>query len=214
MSLKITTSEYMLSSVNGLGMRRCWTPRVVAEAFLESTKDGDIKRAPDPVTMIKGDMAWYNNSDSVQMVAVMVHRAPRSVVSTAPVTVTIQDGWSYATGVAPEADYPSLEQDQCGGKLILDQPEVLPADMLFGRFFLDVDETQTWVEIGSVYPGNSLHFRYLCAVQTPGEWKKPTEFDVRYEAYSRWARLVALAWPHPGYLTADPAIPVPVMRPR
>ena len=32
----------------------------VAEAFLESVKDGEISRSPDPVTMISGDLTWYN----------------------------------------------------------------------------------------------------------------------------------------------------------
>lgn len=195
MSIKVLTSEAMLSTVNGLGMRQCWGPRIVCEAFLESTKDGEISRAPDPVEMIHGDMSWFNASGIIQAVGVMVQRAPRSVVSTSPVTVIIQDATSFAVGFHPEADYPSLERDYMGGKVMLDTPETAPEDMLFGRFFLDTDASESWVHVGDVSPGEAIHVRYLCAVQTPGGWVQPSEFDVRYEAFARWARLQALAWP-------------------
>ena len=95
----------MLSTVNGLGMSRNWFPRIVAEAFLESTKDGEIKRSPDPVTMIDGDVSWTNNSNAPQVAFVQVLRAPRSVVVQSPSTVVIHDAWSFAVGRSPTADF-------------------------------------------------------------------------------------------------------------
>ena len=58
LSLKICTSEYMLSDPNGVGPSRTWYPRIVAERFLESTRDGKIDRAPDPVPMIEEGVIW------------------------------------------------------------------------------------------------------------------------------------------------------------
>jgi len=185
----------MIATVNGLGMSRNWFPRIVAEAFLESTKDGEIKRSPDPVTMIEGDLSWTNNSSDPQMVFVQVLRAPRSVVVQSPSTVVIHDAWSHAVGRSPTADYPSVIQDTFGGKLQFDRPAAAAADLTYCRQFFDGDSTQAWVTVGQVDPQESMHFRYLAAVQTPGVWTTPSEFDSRWEASARWARLLAFATP-------------------
>lgn len=195
MSIKVCTSEYMLSTVSGLGLSRSWYPRIVAEAFLESTKDGEIKRAPDPVTMIDGDLSWTNNSRDSQVLFVQVLRAPRSVVAQSPSTVVIHDAWSFAVGRSPSADYPSVIQDTFGGKLQFNRPATAAADLTYCRQFFDSDSTQAWVPVGVVEPQESLHFRYLAAVQTPGVWTAPTEFDARWEANARWARLLVFATP-------------------
>ncbi|OMB79297.1 DUF7172 family protein [Mycolicibacterium conceptionense] len=195
MSIKVCTSEYMLSTVDGLDMRRAWFPRVVAEAFLESTKDGTISRAPDPVTMIDGDVTWFNNSPDPQVVALQVTRAPRTIVAQNPGTVVIHDAWSAAKGVSPVADYPSVTQDAFGGRAQIDRPEASAENLLFGRLFLDGDSTQAMVPIGVLPPKHSMHFRYVCSVQTPGTWTSPSEFESRMEAHARWTRLVALASP-------------------
>lgn len=197
MSLKILTSEYMLSDTNGLGPARRWFPRIVDEAFLESTKDGEIQRAPDAVTMIDGELYWYNQSDDPQVTFVQVHRGPRSVVSTSPNTVVIHDSWSYASGVSPTADYPSIVQDTFGGKLKIDRDSVAPDDLQYARFFLDGDDSQVWIPTGQVPPRQALHFRYICSVQTPGVWITPSDIDAdpRYEAQARWTRLRMFAAP-------------------
>lgn len=194
-SIKVCTSEYMLSTVAGLDMRRSWFPRVVAEAFLESTKDGKIERSPDPVTMIDGDITWFNNSPDPQFVALQVTRAPRTIVAQNPGTVVIHDAWSSAKGVSPVADYPSVTQDAFGGRAQIDRPEAAAADLLFGRLFLDGDSTQAMVPIGELPPMHSMHFRYVCSVQTPGTLTTPSEFEPRMEAHARWTRLVLLASP-------------------
>lgn len=195
MTVKLCTSEYFLSTVDGAGPRRAWFPRIVAEAFLESSKDGEIKRSPDPVTMISGDLSWTNNSKAPQVIFVQVIRAPRSIVAQSPSTVVIHDAWSWAVGPSPTADYPSVIQDTFGGKLQYDRPSAAAADLKFARQFFDSDSSQAWVTIGRVEPQESLHFRYLAACQTPGVWTMPTEFDARWEANARWARLIAFALP-------------------
>jgi len=195
MSVKICTSEYMLGTVDGLGMTRSWFPRIVSEAFLESTKDGEISRSPDPVTMIEGDLSWTNNHDDAQHVFVQVLRAPRSIVAQSPCTVVIHDAWSYAVGKSPTADYPSVMQDTCGGKLQFDRPAAAAADLVYCRQFFDSDSSQAWVTVGRVDPQESMHFRYLSAVQTPGVWTTPSEFDPRWEANARWARILVFATP-------------------
>ncbi|AWN04236.1 minor tail protein [Gordonia phage Sour] len=205
MSLKLCVSEYMLSDTNGVGMRRGWFPRIVAEAFLESTKDGEIKRAPDPVPMITGDLAWFNNSPDPQVVAVQVHRAPRSVTTTNPNTVLIQDAWTFDIGISPSADTPTVMQDSTGGRLQLDRAYTAGADLKFGRVFLDTDDAATLVPVGIVPSMQSLHFRYLASVQTPGTWTTQGDGGAagaasggsagRHEAQARWTRLTALAAP-------------------
>ncbi|AER49347.1 hypothetical protein STINGER_32 [Mycobacterium phage Stinger] len=194
-SLKICTGEYMLSDVRGVGVARTWLPNVIAEQFLESTKDGEIKLAPDPVTMIDGDLTWFNNSRDPVHVAVMVHRAPRSIVAQNPATVVIHDAWSHQVGKSPSADYPSVIQDTFGGRLQVDRASVAKDLLQFGRFFLDGDDSQTYVDLGEVPAKQSFHFRYLAAVQTPGVWTQPSEFEPRWEAYARWTRLVAIGSP-------------------
>jgi len=195
MTVKICTSEYMLGTVDGLGMARHFFPRVCAEAFLQSTKDGPIKRAPDPVTLIEGNLTYYNNTDDPQMITVQVVRAPRSIVAQSPNTVIIHDAWSWATGVNPNADYPSVNQDTFGGKMQIDRPSAAPADLLYGRFFLDGDTSQAWVNCGELAPQYSFQFRYLAAVQTPGVWTAATAFEPDWEADARWVRLLAFATP-------------------
>src|SRR5512139_3347236 len=181
----------MLSTVDGLDLRAGWFPQIVAERFLESTKDGEIKRAPDPVTMIDGDLTWFNDTDSAYRLVVQVLRAPRSIVAQNPSTVVIHDAWTWAVGFDPVADYPSVVQDACGGRVQVDRGSVASADLQFGRFFLDSDNSQCWVDVGTVAAGESLHFRYLAAVQTPGVWTTPSEFDGMWEASARWTRLLA-----------------------
>ncbi|QPX62150.1 hypothetical protein PBI_INDLOVU_35 [Mycobacterium phage Indlovu] len=198
MSLKLCTAEYMISDTNGLGPRRTWLPRVIAEQFLESSKDGEIKLSPDPVTMIDGDLTWFNNSPDPQRVWVLVHTAPRSIIAQNPATVVIHDAWTHRVGRDPMADFPSVAQNTFGGRLQIDRASVAADDILFGRFFFDGDDSQTWVDLGVVPPRQSFHFRYLAAVQTPNTWIVPgpnSDVTPRWEAYARWTRLTAWGSP-------------------
>lgn len=195
MSLKICTAEFMISDDHGVGMRRGWFPRVVAERFLESTKDGEIQRAPDPVTMIDGDLTWFNNSPDPQQVLVQVQRASRSIVAANPITVVIHDAWSFDVGVNPSAEYPSVMQDTFGGRAQFDRASVARDALQFGHFYLSGDGSQAYVEIGLVPSMQAMHFRYLCAVQTPGVWTLASEWEPRIEAQAHWTRLLAFATP-------------------
>lgn len=195
MTVKPCTIEYMLSTVDGLGMARHWFPRVIKEAFLESVKDGPITRAPDPVTMIDGDLTYFNNTDDSIHVTVQVIRAPRDIVAQSPNTVVIHDSWSFAKGLTPIADYPSVMQDSFGGKLQIDRPSAAAADLQYGRLFESCDISQAWETVGVLTPGERLHFRYVASVQTPGVWTAATEFEPRWEAQAYWARLVAIGTP-------------------
>lgn len=195
-NLKICSFEYMLSTVDGLGVAQNYLPRVVKEAFLQSTKDGSISISPDAVTMITGDLSWYNNTDDSQYIAVMVHRAPRSIIAQSPTTVIITDAWtSLISPVGTSADYPSVDEDTMGGRLQIDRPSVNPDDVLYGRYFLDMDDSQAYAPVGVVPPGWSFNFQYLAGVQTPNVWVEPTQFDGRWEATANWTRLIALASP-------------------
>ena len=195
MTLKPCTSDYMIATVRGLGLRRNWFPSIVAEQFLESTKDGEISRAPDPVTMIDGDLTFLNNSPDPVSCIVQIIRAPRSVVAQSPNTVIINDSWSFAVGSNPTAEFPTVVQDTMGGKMQLDRPSAAAADLQYGRFFFDTDRSQAWEHIGVLDPQEQLHFRYVASVQTPGIWTAATEFEPRWEAHARWARLLCFATP-------------------
>lgn len=195
MSLKLCTGEYLISDSRGFGLRQNYLPRVVSEQFLESVKDGEISRAPDPVTMIDGDLTWHNNTDDVQMLFVQEHRAPRTLVSQSPGTVVIHDAHSFAIAKNPQADFPSITQHMTGARLQIDRGSVARDQLLYGRIFMDYDESWAWNDLGEIQPGESVHYRYLAAVQTPGVWTLPSEFDPRWEAHARWTRLRMYATP-------------------
>jgi hypothetical protein len=194
-SLKLCTSDYLISDSRGFGMRKNYFPRIVTEAFLESTIDGEIQRAPDPVTMIDGDLTWHNNTPDVQVLAMQIHRGPRTIVSQSPSTVVIHDAWSKADGVNPQADFPSIMQNMTGARLQADRQSVAREEVIYARIFMDYDEYTTWEPLGELAAGHSLHFRYLAAVQTPGVWTLPSEFEPRWEAHARWTRLRLYGFP-------------------
>lgn len=195
MSIKPCVSGYMVSTVQGIDMARHWFPRKVREAFLESVKDGTIQRAPDPVTMIEGDISWYNSTGETQRLSVNLVRGPRTVIVQNPNTVLIHDAVSWATGKYAVADYPSVMQDAFGGRAQVDRQEVAADKLQFCRLFMDADSTQRTFQLGLLKPRESMHFRYVCSVQTPGTWTTASEFEPRNEAFARWARLVAYAEP-------------------
>ena len=195
MSIKPCVTGFMVSTPRGIDFARNWFPRNVKEVFLESTKDGEIKRSPDPVTMIEGDLVFYNSSDESQRVNVLVQRAPRTIVAQSPSTVVIHDAVSVAVGESPVADYPSVMQDAFGGRAQIDRPEVASDQLQFGRLFLEADSSQVVVPVGEVLAGETMHFRYVASVQTPGTWTSPSEFEPRWEASAFWVRLIAQAEP-------------------
>jgi hypothetical protein len=194
-NLKIQTAEYMLSSVAGLGVAQSWLPQVVQQAFLQSVNDGNIQISPDPVTMISGTLNWFNASPDPQVCWVLLHRAPRAIVVQDPCTVIITDGWSFQISDNPIVVSPSVTNDWFGGKLNIDRPSVLAANLTYARYFLQADDSVSYVPIGTVPAGKSLVFSYVAGVQTPGVWTQPSSFQGEYEAFSYWTRLVLMANP-------------------
>ena len=193
--IKPCTAENMIADQRGLRMSKSWYPRLVSEAFLGSTKDGEIQRAPDPVPMIEGDVPWFNNTGAPQQVFVQVNRAARRIVAMDPVTVVMHDTWSWQVGKAPSAPRPTIAQDSFGGRLQLNKSSTEPKALKYGMLFLDTDTSHAWVPVGVVEHREALHFRFMTSVQTPGTFIAPTEREPRYEAYARWARLRVFAAP-------------------
>lgn len=195
-SVKPCTGVYMLSTVEGMGMRRHWySGPPVKEVTLPSTKDGEITRSPDPVTMIEGDLTWFNNTPDDLMVNIQIVRAPRSIVAQNPSTVVIQDAWTWAKGLDPRAEYPSVMQDGFGGRAQINRPETSAKELKFGRYFRDGDKSTAREHIDLLPSRHLLHFRYIAAVHTPGTFTTPTEFDPRYEAHARYTKLRLYAGP-------------------
>lgn len=198
MSLKICTGPYMISTSAGTGMAKSWFPGIVDEAFLEASKDGEVQRAPDPVNSVEGNLFWRNGGSDPVTVSVIVRRANRMILTTDPNTVLIQDAWSRAVGTAPQAETPSITADASGGKMQTNRAATAGKDLAYGRFVLEMDESETIVPIGVIAPGLALHFRYVAAVHTPGLWIQNDEPDAdpRFEANAYWTRL--LLWATPG----------------
>ena len=197
MSLKVCTGAHMISTSQGTGLAKSWFPGVVDEVFLESSKDGPIERAPDPVTMIDGDLYWTNGGDQDLVGSVFVSRAARTVMSTDPCTVLIQDAWAWVVSPSPQADPPSVTADSAGGKMQTNRSSVAPKDLAYGRLTLEIDASEAVVPIGVIPAGEALHFRYLAAAHTPGLWISSDEPDAdnRYEAWAYWTRLTLFATP-------------------
>jgi hypothetical protein len=195
MGLPLCTAEYMISDTNGLGMRSTWFPRIVDEAMLKAEKDGDIQYAPDPVTTISGSLYWFNNSPDDQIVSVLVKRAARSIITTNPCTVTLQDGWTFQVSENPTADDPAISTDGFGGKLLKDTASTAADKLEYGRLILDTDVSQAWVSLGVVPAREAFHFRYLCAVFTPGLWIEAEKPAPKYSATARYTKLTAFASP-------------------
>lgn len=185
----------MISTADGTGVAQTWLPRVVGEQFLESTKDGPIKLSPDPVTMIAGDLTWFNNTTDRQSIWVTAHRSARTITAQSPATVLIHDAHSFRIGEDPQADFPSVIADTFGGRLQIDRSSAAAADLQYARYILEGDDSQVYIPLGIVPPDQAFHFRWLTAVQTPNVWVEPTEFTPKWEANARWVRLVALAAP-------------------
>ncbi len=192
MSLKVCTSEAMLSTDRGLEFTSAWLPRLVAERFVGSVKDGTVDRAPDPLPFIGADFSWTNTTDLSQHLYVGIHRASRSFVTTNPNAVVIDDAVSWDIGESPSAPRPSTTNlNGIGGKIQMTRPS--NAKVQFGYLFGDRDDYIFNVEVGHVIPGDTLHFRYACLYSTPGTWR--VSDDPRYEAFCRWVRLRCWAAP-------------------
>lgn len=192
MSLRVCTAEgWMLSNEYGLEFADAWFPRLIAEQFSASAEDGDVDRAPDQLPFIDAEFLWTNTTDTVQHVAVAVHRGPRSFVTTNPNTIAFDDATSWDVADSPSAPRPSMTNNGVGGRVQVTRPS--NQTMQFGYLLADRDDGVFYDEIGFVEPEQTLHYRYMGLFSTPGTWRVPE--NPRYEMYARWVRLRAWASP-------------------
>lgn len=191
MSIQLCVSEWMISNSSGTGLARAWLPRLVAERFATSTRDGAVDRAPDQLVFIDTDLTWRNTSGAWQAVQLSLHRASRTLITSNPNTVSLDDALSWDIGAAPSAPVPTAVGD--GAAIRLKSSPSSETNMIYGKMFHDADDTVSWHELGSVADGETVHVRYRCLFSTPGEWR--TAVKPQFEAWARWARLRLWASP-------------------
>lgn len=185
MSLRICTSEWMISDLNGVDFAEAWLPRVAAVRFATSSKDGQIQNSPDPVPLIDTDLIWTNSTGAWQNCHLGIHRAPRSVITSNPNTVVLDDAWSFDIGVSPQAALPSAVGSGIGARI-----KTTPSQLnqtIYSRLFNDWDDWISMHQLGAVADGETVHVRYQCLLTTPGEWRGGT--SPLYQALARWVRL-------------------------
>lgn len=190
MTVKICTAEWMVSDTGRLGLAPGWFPRLVAERMATSGRDGVVDRAPDPIPFIDAEMTWQNTSGSPQHLYVSVHTASRSLITSNPNTLALDDAVSFDVGVNPRATVPVGVASGVGGRLKTTRGN---AALQYGRYMTDYEDSVMYVHVGEVPDGQAAQFRYRCLFSTPGEWRAAV--NPRYEAYARWARLRMFASP-------------------
>lgn len=184
MSLKVCTAEFLLSDSTGMGFNAAWLPTLVAERMAVSGRDGEVDRAPDQVPFIDSEILWTNTTDDTVHVAVSVHRASRSLLSSSPNTLVIDDAWTSDIGLSPSAPAPAGTANGIGARI---KTRRSYQSLIFSRIFRDYADWVSYVEVGAVDPGDTVHFRYRALFSTPGEWR--TAVQPRYEAHARYTRL-------------------------
>ena len=191
MSLVICTSEWMVSAVTGTDVADAWMPRIVAERFAASTKDGSVDRAPDPVPIIDTETSWTNDTGTPQKVFLCTQRAPRLIVAANPNLYVLDDSISWDIGASPNAPTPYATKNGIGA-----QGKNTPFavnQVYYGRLFRGWDDGQRWDNIGTVQDGQTVHVRYRALFSTPGSWRAPSQSLQVVRAY--WARLRLWASP-------------------
>lgn len=191
MSLKICTAEFMFSQTSGTGFSESWLPRMVAERMATSGKDGEVGRTPDAVPFIDTDMLWTNTTAEPQHLQMSIHRASRTLVTSNPNTLALDDVWAFDIGASPRAPTPTGTGSGFASRFKINRS--VAASAQFGRLFRDVPDTVGYVEVGAIDPGDTLHFRYRALFSTPGEWR--SAHTPRHEMNARWARLRLWAAP-------------------
>lgn len=184
MSLKICTSEFMVSDSALTSLSDAWLPTVAAERYATSGKDGDVDRAPDQVPFIDTEILWPNETGDPVHASVSILRAPRSLVTSAPNTLVLDDAWTWDIGVSPSAPTPYGTNSGVG---IRYKTRLSYETLLYTRYFRDFSAYVSWQDLGEVDPGETLHFRYRCLFSTPAEWR--TAVNPLHQAQARWARI-------------------------
>jgi hypothetical protein len=189
MSLVICSSEWLISAVTGTDLADAWMPRIVAEKFTASTKDGTVDRSPDPVPFIDTEMSWANDTGSTQKLFLATQRAPRTIVAANPNIYALDDAVSWDIAVSPNAPAPYAVNSGigCQGK---NTPFVLN-QVYYGRLFRGWDDSQTWDTLGDIADGETAHIRYNALFTTPGQWRAPSQALQVVRAYWVHMRLWA-----------------------
>lgn len=185
MSLRICAAEFILSDSGGTGFSQAWLPTMVAERMLTSTKDGPVDRAPDPVPFIDGDLLWTNPYDFPVHSMMAIHKASRFLLSSNPNTLVLDDVYTWDIGPSPAAPMPSGTVSGFGVRQQQNRQSQTP--MIFCRIFRDEPDAISYIDLGEIPAGDSVHFRYRCLFSTPGNWRTPLQ--PRFEAAARYTRL-------------------------
>ncbi|TWH37590.1 hypothetical protein L612_007800000010, partial [Rhodococcus rhodochrous J38] len=131
MSLRVCTADFMASTNKGTGFAPSWLPRLVAERMASSSRDGTTDRAPDGVPFIETDILWTNTTEDPQHLHMSLHRASRSLVTSNPNTVTLDDAYSFDVGLSPAAPIPAVTNNGFGARLKASRST--STSVLFGR---------------------------------------------------------------------------------
>lgn len=190
MTLKVCTAEFVISDYTGTGFSQAWLPLVVADRMATSGKDGNVDRSPDQVPFIDSEILWTNSFTDPVHIAVSVHRAPRSLVTSSPNTLALDDAWTFDVGVSPNAPIPFGTDNGVGIRVSTRQSF---RSLVYTRLFRDYPDWLSYVHVGVVDPGSTVHFRYRCLFSTPGGWRTPVQ--PLHIAQARWARLRMWAAP-------------------
>lgn len=184
MSLRICTAEFIVSDSTGTGFSQAWLPFLAADRMATSGKDGNVDRAPDQVPFIDSEILWTNTYADPVHPMVSIHRAPRSLVTSSPNTLVLDDAWTWDIGLSPAAPTPLGTNSGVGVRF---QTRQSAYSLVYTRFFRDFPDSVSYVEMDAVDPGQTLHFRYRCLYSTPGGWRTPVQ--PLHIAQARWARL-------------------------
>lgn len=191
MSITICSSDWLFSGPRGTGLADGWMPRIVAERFTTSTKDGNVERSPDAVPFIDAELTWTNSLDTAQECWLSTHRAPRTMVASNPNSYVLDDALSWDIGVSPNAPAPFASENGVGCKL-----QTTPFainQVTYGRLFRGWDDSTRFELVGTVDPGETVHVRYRALFTTPGQWRAPAQALQVVRAY--WVRLRLWAIP-------------------
>ncbi|MDE1675132.1 hypothetical protein PWJ90_36625 [Nocardia gipuzkoensis] len=181
----------MFSGPRGTGFAEGWLPRIVAERFTASTRDGDVARAPDPVPFIDAELSWTNTSEVPQQCWVNTHRAPRTIVAANPNTYALDDALSWDVGMSPNAPTPFASENGIGARLLTTPFAV--NEVGYTRLFRGWDDSVRFDQVGTVAPEETVHLRYRALFTTPGQWRAPNQALQVVRAY--WVRLQLWAVP-------------------
>src|SRR5690606_19455661 len=114
---------------------------------------------------------------------VSIHRAPRSLVTSTPNTLVLDDAWTWDIGVSPNAPTPYGTNSGVGIQI---QVRKSFESQQYCRMFRDFPDSVSYQDLGAVDPGETVHFRYRCLFSTPGVWRTPVQ--PLHTAAARWAR--------------------------